>query len=1132
MVTMSVRWTLTVLVLIVLVSSAGPAFAAPQTKPWRIGVAGAYSNGFWGMLGREGLPRERMMENRVGDPAYLKQFDAVLITMPGVGAGAVSAAVEEFVRDGGIAVTEGAVWPSETALPGRRITQRKGPNFEFVEAEPPLGFGLARGGRLPTTRRPASSIIPAEGHPDTYVLARFTDEGANDDVKGVFLDGDRGAPGLVFFRYGKGWWLWSGTWTGYWTALSGPHFVPAVLGSLAYASKGELISRWDRRAVAPEDLLTSRIADSRRPDREPGPGEPGAPGDGYEVLDNSLELGGDFDLTAGWPAGSSARVLSSFWNANWQRRVDLADGIVRIVSVRDGNESVLAATAPGQIEAAADHDVHVRRRNGDVLVRVDGKPVLCAVDGPPMQGIVACSGLTDPVCQPAGPTEFADEFMRANDEDSEWAPVSGQWKVQQETGDRGQGQVAQSVNPFRYEANADADKPALSATGMWFWDDYQAEVRVRPACDTAGIAAHFVTDADHLAFTVTLPAEGRGLAEARLVCRHGGVETTLATGPCAAIRGQWTKLAIRVSGGYVQGLVDDVVVLRATDPVRATGGIALVAQAGQALFDDVLVTPWVAMPTSCDGALPSSWIAESGTLAKADGMPGWLSLTGSPEGRAVSGWEGGPAYEVRGALRLGTAAQAGLVLRDTGPDSCYTVALREEAPGIQRACLVRNAREARQVLAEISLPGNRDGEREIRARLSDAHIQVLVDGKPLFDGMDDGPRSGGVGLWARDGQAFFGTVEALPVEREEQLVDDLTPSFAGIIDRATWAGRANFLMADPDDLTLVWHTGEFVADVTAKAGVLRQPDEPVTVASLILGDGGDPDSGYEARFARTWGEEGVELTLLRRGEAVEVGTADMPADQDAFEIEFARNNGALVMRVDGETVLVHNDRERLDVRRVGMKLVGSLLRPDDTRIETANVRVYTFGQAPTDWITECGTWEVASRWSCSPGWTWFAGWDFKDAWCTNKEIFRGDQRLDMFVGAKMVDLPNNQKQEVLRDIRLGLCTTPGDINSGYRFVLGGKGNTWTAILRDGKVLAETAWGMPQGGLHNDWALVSAVKRGNVLTVSWEGHEILRAEDPEPLSQGHAAIGTFDNGIMVPKMTIFGQLVAREPVEAN
>ncbi|NSW57745.1 MAG: hypothetical protein HPY44_17190 [Armatimonadetes bacterium] len=1127
---MRVQWALTVL--IVFVISAGAGLSAPQTRPWRIGVAGGYSNGFWGMLGREGLPRERMMENRVGDPAYLKQFDVVLITMPSVGAGTVAAAVEEFVRDGGIAVTEGAVWPSETALPGRRITQTKGPNFEFVEADSPLGFGLARGGRLPTTRRPASSIIPAAGHPDTYVLARFTDEGANDDVKGVFRDGDKGSPGLILFRYGEGWWLWSGTWTGYWTALSGPHFVPAILGSLAYASRGELISRWDRRAVAVEDLLTSRVAEIRPPDRKPGPGQPAAPGDGYQVLDDSLELSGDFDLVAGWPAGSSARVLCSFWNADWQRRVDFADGIVCIVSVRDGIESVLAATAPGQIDGAVDHEIHVRRRNGDVLVRVDGQPVLCAVDGPPMQGIVACSGLIDPICQPAAPTEFADEFMRANDEDSDWSPVSGQWRVQQETGDRGQGQVAQSVNPFRYEANAEADKPALSATGMWFWDDYQAEVRLRPACDKAGIAAHFISDTDHLAFTVTLPAEGRGPAEARLICRRGGEETTLATGPCAAIRGQWAKIAIRVSGGYVQGLVDDVVVLHATDPVRATGGIALVAQAGQALFDDVLVKPWVAMPTSCDGVQPSNWITEEGTLRSAEGAPGWLSLTGSPEARAVSAWEGGAAYEVRGDLCLGTATEAGLALRYTSPDSFYRVALCEDAPGTHRASLIRHVRDKSQVLAEIRLAGDRDSEHDVLARLSDAHIQVRVDGKLLFDGMDDGPRRGGVGIWARDGQARFGAVAALPVEPEEQLVDDLTPSFAGIIDKATWAGKANFLVADPDDLALFWHTGEFVSDVTVKAGVLRQPEEPVTVASLILGDGEDPESGYEARFARTWGEEGVELTLLRKGEAVEVGTLDVPSDRDSFEIEFARQNGALVMRVDGETVLIHNDSDRLDMRRVGMKLVGSLLRPDDTRIETPNVRVYTFGQAPTDWISECGTWEVASRWSCSPGWTWFAGWSFKDAWCTNKEIFRGDQRLDMFVGAKMVDLPNNQKQEVLRDIRLGLCTTPGDISSGYRFVLGGKGNTWTAILRDGKVLAETAWGLPQGGLHNDWALVSAAKRGNVLTVSWEGHEVLRAEDPDPLAQGHAAIGTFDNGIMVPKITIFGQVVAREPVEAN
>ena len=1109
-----------------------PVLAAPQTQPWRIGVAGGYSNGFWGMLGREGLPRERMIENRVGDLAYLKQFDVVMLTMPAVGAAAVSAAVEQFVKEGGIAVTEGAVWPSEEALPGRRITQRKGPNFQFLEGTSPAARGLGRGGRLPTTRRPASSIIPVEGHPDTYILARFTDEGANDDTLGVFLDGDKGAPGLILFRYGQGWWLWSGTWTGYWTALSGPHFVPAILNTLELGSNWELRSRWDKRPLAPESLLTSRAALAETAPRQPGPGEPAAPGEGYEILDDSLELGGDFDLAGTWSAGTSATVLSSYWNPQWQRRVEFAQGTVRVVAAVAGQETTLGSTAPGEIDAAADHELHVRRRNGDVLVRVDGRPVLCVVDGPPMQGVVASSGLAEAICQPAGPTEFADEFMRSNEEDSDWTPVSGNWKVQQEVGDRGQGQVAQSVNPFRYEATAEAGAPALSTAGMWFWDDYQAEVRARPNCAGVGIVAHYADEDNHLAFSISFPAEGNGPAQARLVCRSGGQEQVLATGLCAAARGQWVKPALRVSGGYVQGLVDDVVVLRASDPVRGTGGIGLLVQDGQALFDDVLVTPWVAMPVSCAGPSPSNWITEEGALAKADKIADRLALTASPSARALSGWEGGPAYECRGTLALGTAAEAGLLMRYLGPQAWYRVGLAQEEAGTLGVSLVRRERDAEKVLARMSLPGTRDTEIEVRARLADAHLRVWVNGATLFDGMDEGPRAGSVGLWARDGQAVFGAVGALPVEREEQLVDDLTPSFAGIIDRATWAGKANFLLADPDDLELMWHTGEFISDVTAKVGVRQQPEEPVTVVSLVLGDGADPDSGYEARIARTWDQEGTELTLLRKGEAAAVASVALPTTRDSFEAEFARINGALALRIDGQTALVHTDPARLDVRRVGIRLVGSLLHPDDTRIETANVRVYTFGQAPTDWITECGTWEVASRWSCSPGWTWFAGWDFKDAWCTNKEVFLGDQRLDVFVGAKMVDLPDGKKQEVLRDIRLGLCTTPGDINSGYRFVLGGKGNTWTAILRDGKVLAETAWGMPQGGLHNDWALVSAARRGNLLTVSWEGHEILRAEDPSPLEQGHAAIGTFDNGIMVPKMTIFGQLGERKPLEAN
>jgi hypothetical protein len=378
-------------------------------------------------------------------------------------------------------------------------------------------------------------------------------------------------------------------------------------------------------------------------------------------------------------------------------------------------------------------------------------------------------------------------------------------------------------------------------------------------------------------------------------------------------------------------------------------------------------------------------------------------------------------------------------------------------------------------------------------------------------------------MWVREGAALFGEIGARPIDPEDRLVDDLTPSFAGIIDRHTWAGKANFLIGDPDDLALVWHTGEYMANVAAKVAVRRDWDLQTGVAHLYIGDGKDPGSGYEGRITLPWDGVNVSFEILRQGQQVAHGEVALPVTRTEFEAELARHNGDLVLRMDGEPMLAYHDREPLDLRRVGMKLEGAAICPNDTRIETSRVRSFTFGQAPCEWMRDCGTWEVASRWSCSPGWTWFAGWDDKDAWTTSKEAFGGDQRMDMFVGAKMADLSGG-RVETLRDIRLGLCARPGDISSGYRFVLGGKDTTWAAIIREGKVVAEKSWPLPQGGLHNDWTLASAVKRGKLLSLEWEGHTILEYEDPEPLASGHCAIGTYANGIMVPRVTIYGRVL--------
>lgn len=1101
--------------------------APPQTQPWRIAVGGGYCTGYWGMLGRYGLPRERLREECMGDPEYLKQFDVVMIAHPSAGAAPTARAVSEYVQQGGIAVTGLYVVPPEAVLPGARINTQRGPNVQFVPSPSPVSEGLPAIGILPSHRRPANSIIPDPARPDTFIMARFTDEGAHDDVKGIFRDGKQGAPAIILFKHGEGWWLWSGTWMEFWTTLSGPHFEPLILNTLRHLSEGELTSRWSLAKLEPERLLTTPREPDTRTRKRTGRGDAAPPPEDFEVWDEDLERAGDFDLVATLPPGASAEVLTAYWNQEWQRAVRFEPGKVVLVRVEGDRETQVAA-APLNGSAKQPRRVHITRRRAEVFVRVDGTPLLGALEGLEQKGVVASRGLEEVMCQPAAPPEFRDDFMRLPEDQDEWETISGEWSVQQEKGDRDAGVASMSANPFRYEAKSPAEGEGRAITGAWSWDDYHFEASVRAGCDAVALLGHYQDDANHLALRVPVAKAPGEEGEARLVAVEDGAERLIASAPGHALFDQWHKLALRLSGGYVQGLLDGKVVVQGLDTARGTGMVGLALSGGGALFDDVVVTPWVAMPRPYGPPSAADWQVEQGICEASAGNGEALHVRGQPNARVISSWAGQNAYDCWASIRLGRAAEAGLYMRYLSPREHYLVTLEPDANSLVRIALRREARDATATLGEALLEGGVNVARTVLARLADEHIQVWVDGEKLFDVMDEGPRWGRIGLHVRgDHSAAFRGVGALPVAREHHLVDELTPGFAGIVDRHTWAGKANFLFADPADLTRWWHRGEFPGDVTAKVAVRQQMGEPAAVASLYLGDGADPSSGYELRATRTWDEAPVKIEAFRRGERVGAGTVDLPVTRAGFVAELARTRGALILRLDGEAALSFADPEPLDVRRVGMKLAGTLIHPDDTRIETPEVRAYTFGEAATDWLTEAGTWDVASRWSCSPGWTWFGGWDRKDAWTTNKHVFEGDQRMDMFVGAKMVDIEGEQrKQEVLRDIRMALCATPGDLSSGYRFTLGGRNNTWTAIERNGEVVAEMQWAVPQGGLHNDWTLVSAVKRGSVVVLEWEGHEILRYEDPEPIAGGHVAMGTFDNGLMIPKVTIHGK--ARQP----
>ncbi|MFW6438354.1 MAG: hypothetical protein ACOCZ7_04995, partial [Armatimonadota bacterium] len=235
----------------------------------------------------------------------------------------------------------------------------------------------------------------------------------------------------------------------------------------------------------------------------------------------------------------------------------------------------------------------------------------------------------------------------------------------------------------------------------------------------------------------------------------------------------------------------------------------------------------------------------------------------------------------------------------------------------------------------------------------------------------------------------------------------------------------------------------------------------------------------------------------------------------------------VVGRLDGETVCAFRDPEPLtEMRRVGFRKDNAVIDAADAEVLSSAVRTWTFEEAPADWRVESGTWEISNRWSCSPDWTWLAGWNQDgQALIQSRKRFTGDQIIDIYVGTKMMPKPEGEGHyEELRDLHFGLC---GDTDGGgYEVILGGDDGRGAKLLRDGEVVATNdRYAIPQAERHNNWLLVRLEKRGATITVyDWDS-EVLSYTDEHstgPLTAGSIAVGTEQNGITVPRVTVYGE----------
>jgi hypothetical protein len=404
-------------------------------------------------------------------------------------------------------------------------------------------------------------------------------------------------------------------------------------------------------------------------------------------------------------------------------------------------------------------------------------------------------------------------------------------------------------------------------------------------------------------------------------------------------------------------------------------------------------------------------------------------------------------------------------------------------------------------------------------------VFCVVEGGPYLVRCAPLPPEGAVGLSASGkGAASFSSSDIRPADTGLHPTDPPTPAYAGAVDIMTWAGPAFAWVPDPSDLECFWHEWACPGPLRLRVGVHRGEAAEVAAELRLAGaDGADTD-GYCARFTHTWDAGSVRVSLARAGKPLGEGTFAGPIDAAGFVAELESSGPTVALRLEGQTVLTcHEPKGAPELQRVGVRLEGARLHGDDILLERQNVRTYTFSEAPTDWLVQRGAWEVTSRWTCSPGWTWLSGLSPTHAMVQSKWQVEGDVLLDTYVGAKMMNTPAGRK-ETLQDLRLGLCGKPGFLNAGYCFLIGAKGGGWTALQRNGLVVAETTgFVVPQGSVHNDWVQFTAAKRGADVALLCRGQPVLSYTDPAPLADGTVSVGAYDNGVMVPRVTVCGSI---------
>ncbi len=716
--------------------------------------------------------------------------------------------------------------------------------------------------------------------------------------------------------------------------------------------------------------------------------------------------------------------------------------------------------------------------------------------------------------QKIGNLFFADDFMHSDNSLGEWEILSGEWAVHSlQT-------PVRSANPFSFIGKGEH---AEVTAGYWFWRNYRMSCAIRPL-DAKLFGVRICRGNEQSSYTVIWKREKPDNSDGRLTLlrQADGSESVLAECPLAYPVGQWIELAVACNEGMLEVLVDQRSLIRIQDINPLPGGkIALLSSGSEGtVFDDVQVVPAQALHLPVEAVDNSESLLFDKKTAANPARPGEfihsLRLNQPQLSDALLNLELNTVQ-----LKSGTWEMA---LQHKGyRELCLRL---KNTPGNEATAEILLRKFAQeQVLSSHSWQGDSGKEKHsILFQVVGTEARALYNGRSIAFATELPEQDSGYALIRHlsPAKSFFPWLQlscAAPSPLSPAV--DKVAMFTHEVSMRSWNNPVLEWLPDAENY---WYQADFWQDLSVNmelATLLKS--SPKSDWGLLLGNG----------------EKSATLRLLYRHQEQEL-TLEQPGGQGVLDrrkcehpperITLQKSADRLMARMNGKILWNLPLPESLR----GLCLAGRQGKGDTTAwanavtILAAGIRSYSFQEAPCDWSTAGGIWEITNRWQCDPRWSFFSGVNLEGAACLWNKFQHGENvSIDFFAGPKM-DTERGKKYEYAGDFSLVLGADGRDISSGYSFLFGGWNNRGSQIVRQNKIMHENSdMRVPRSSeIHRRWFHLKVRKNGNMFSFWVDGKLAGTYTDPDILPGRHFAIWTWKNGLMAAQFRISSD--RREP----